>query len=180
MGYAIKEYKGGEEQALHVLKMFAEGFKIGEICESMQLSFAVVNGICKEEGNKEFLDQYRKNYMARVMDVPIANKRIRVDDLEKTRKRLLSCLDKLQDTDIKENCNVIRQLVAVLERAQNEMEQRPMLIAQIVSGYNDFGALNDDQLFEQREKLLALAQRSLLENRLNNAIIDVESEKNDN
>ena len=161
MGYSLKDSKISESKIMTVLKMHAEGWKYADICVTTELSYQSVHGLITEVSNKPFIDDFRRSYMARVMDVPIANKRIRLDDLETARLRLLGELKNIAEGEISKMSNVIRRLVEVLERAQNEMEQRPIYLAQIVSGYNSYGRLSDEELYEKREQLLRLAQRSL-------------------
>lgn len=161
MSYSLKDSRISEDKILTVLKMHAEGWKGADICATTELSYQTVHGLIVEPSNKPFIDDFRRGYMARVMDVPIANKRIRLDDLETCRVKLLDELSKVGEGEISKMANVIRRIVEVLERAQNEMEQRPIYLAQIVSGYNEFGRLSDEQLYEKREQLLRLAQRSL-------------------
>lgn len=161
MGYTLKDSKVAEPKIMTVLKMHAEGWAPKDICVTTELSYPSVHGLITEPSNKAFIDDFRRGYMARVMDVPVANKRIRLDDLETARVRLLAELAKIPQGEISKFSNVIRRLVEVLERAQNEMEQRPIYLAQIVSGYNSYGRLSDEELYEKREQLLRLAQRSL-------------------
>ena len=161
MSYTLKDSRICEDKIMMVLKMHAEGWAPKDICETMELAYTTVHGLIVEPTNKAFIDDFRRGYMARVMDVPVANKRIRLDDLELARVRLLAELKGIEDGEIAPVCRVIRNLVEVLERAQNEMEQRPIYLAQIVSGYNEFGRMSDEQLYEKRQQLLAVAQRSL-------------------
>ena len=95
MGYSIKESKVEEGKIMRVLKMHAEGQKISTISENTELAYSTVKGLVEEQSNKAFIDDFRKQYMARVMEVPIANKRVRLDDLEIARKRLLEILEGL-------------------------------------------------------------------------------------
>jgi hypothetical protein len=161
MGYTLKDSKVAESKIMTVLKMHAEGFKVADICVTTELAYATVHGLIVEPSNKAFIDDFRRGYMARVMDVPVANKRVRMDDLEVSRKRLLHELSLLADGEISKVSNVIRRLVEVLERAHNEMEQRPIFLAQLVSGYNSFGRMTDEQLYDKRQELILLARRSL-------------------
>lgn len=170
MGYLLKETKVGEEKALRVLQMYAEGRSYTEIGEVCELSYAVVKGLTTEVGNKQFVDQFRKNYMARVMEVPVANKRIRLDELEGLRVKVAKLLEGAGE-NVSVVCKLVREMLGVLERAQNEMEVRPLLLAQIVAGYNEFGALSDEKLYERRMELLRLAQRSLVDN---SKVLDVD------
>ena len=161
MGYSLKDSKVAESKIMTVLKMHAEGFSGQDICSTTELAYATVHGLIVEPSNKAFIDDFRRGYMARVMDVPVANKRIRMDDLETSRVRLLAELSGVAPGEISKVGNVIRRLVEVLERAHNEMEQRPIFLAQLVSGYNSFGRMSDDQLYEKRQELIMLARRSL-------------------
>lgn len=161
MSYSLKDSPLTETKIMTVLKLHAEGWKLAQICDTTELPYGTVNGLIKEPSNKPFIDDFRRGYMARVMEVPVANKRIRLDDLEEGRLRLLSELRLIPEGKITDACKIIRNLVEVLERAQNEMEQRPIVLAQIVSGYNEFGRLSDAELYEKRQELLSMATRSL-------------------
>lgn len=161
MGYRLKDSNITEAKIMSVLKLHAEGWKPSDICTTVELNYKSVAGLIAEPTNKAFIDDFRRGYMARVMEVPVANKRIRLDDLETSRIRLMAELRLVPDGEIRPVCQVIRNLVDVLERAQNEMEQRPVFLAQIVSGYNEFGRMSDEALYEKRQELLSIASRSL-------------------
>ena len=161
MGYSLNNSKLGEKTILRVCKMYAEGWKMIHISETTELAYQTVQGIVAAADNKQFIDEYRKQYMGAVYDVPVANKRIRLDDIEKIRIRLVDELEKAIAGDIGTVCKVARELINALERAQNEMEQKPFVIQQIIAGYNAFGRMSDEQLYAEREKLIEVARRSL-------------------
>ena len=161
MGHSLNNSKLGEKTILRVCKMHAEGWKNIHISETTELAPSTIRGIVTEADNKQFIDEYRKQYMGAVYDVPVANKRIRLDDIEKLRVRLLGELLLAESGDVQTVCKLARELIGALERAQNEMEQKPFVIQQIIAGYNAFGRLSDEQLYEEREKLIEVARRSL-------------------
>lgn len=177
----VKDCGLPEKTSLLILKLHAEGLSYENICETTQVQYSIVTGLCKESLNKSFIDQYRKNYMARIDDVDISHKRIRLDDLNVARVKLMKELSVVSDGDVTTACKLIRSLIDTLERAQNEMEQRPIQLAQIISGYNAFGALSDEKLYEQKQELIDMARKMSMGRSYSVAtgskdIVDVESE----
>lgn len=150
----------GEDKMMLCLRLHAEGWSDAQVAVDTGLAVAECKKICKEEKNLPFIKQFRESYMAKVMDVPIANKRIRLDDLEKSRKKLLKIID---DRDLekaeerKECCVAIRRLGEVLELAHSEMDKEAMKVFFLMGMENR----SDDELMARRDELLNLARISL-------------------
>lgn len=164
--YLIKDIRretGIEDKtALLVLRMTAQQQSVAKIEEISGLTKGQIQKIVEEEGNKVYIDDFKREYLAAVMEVGISNKRIRMDDLQYARDRLLAELTRLPvGEDMPGVCKIVRELVVVLDRAQNEIEYKPMQLDQLIAGYNALGRLTDEQLYERKEALVKMAARGM-------------------
>jgi len=160
----IAPSKFNEEQRILVCKMYAEGMGGTEISRFIKSEWGIdykptsVKELAEREKNKPIVKKFRDEWMARVRDVPIANKRVRVEDLEYVRLRVMDlirsneCENKTQKEEFR---NLVKTLNEIIVNAREEMEKKPFLMV----GLGDFGDKTDDELIAERDEILRQAER---------------------
>jgi hypothetical protein len=153
------------EQRMFVLRMRGEGIDCGSIRKEIKEKFGIsmtyksINDTCNAKRNQPFVKQFRDMYLAKVRDVPIANKRYRLDDLERARKKIVSALERnpLQTkSDKSEYLAFAGRLNQLIEQAREEMERKPHLIHNTVV---NMGELTDAQLHTRKQELIERFRR---------------------
>lgn len=156
--------KLNDEQRIATYKMYAENITPLEISKWIKENWSIeyqadsVSHLVKTERAQPFLKRFKEDYLNRVKEVPIANKRIRVDDLEIVRLRLMRLIkdNPLETKAQKEEFRfLVRSLNDTVTNAREEMEKKPF----INLGLGDFSDKSDDQLIEERNELLKQAER---------------------
>lgn len=158
-----------DEQRLLVCRLSAEGHTNTEIVSYIKENWGIdftSNGVVTVLETKRYqihIRGYREAYLKRVKDVPLANKRLRLDDLQFLREKLFKAL-KANNLETKaqrdEFRNLSRSLSEVIASCREEMEKKPNLIP----GFGLVGDLSDktdDQLIGERDEILKGAARAL-------------------
>ena len=90
--------------------------------------------------NKDFsqkIEKYRQFYLANPMDVAIANKRIRLDDMDRERRRIIATIDAhyvdkkdglIIESKVKTYLGLMKMLVEVEREGREEVERKPDLL----------------------------------------------------
>lgn len=161
---ARMERKLNDEQRLLVFKMYAEGIGAPEMSKWIKENWDIVYqpdsiySVVRTERAQPYLKKFKEQYLARVKEVPIANKRIRVDDLELIRLKTVKllkenpCETKAQREEFR---FMVRTLNDTISNAREEMEKKPF----INLGLGDFTDKTDDELIAERNELLKNAER---------------------
>ena len=157
--------KLSHDQRVLVLRMFAEGMGYADIKREIRDQFNInmacssIQQTCLAKKYASLVEKLRNTYLAKVKEVPIANKRYRLEDAEKLRKKINGQIDKLK-LETKADKQLFIQLSGELRRvnaeAREEMEKKPQLVQQAILNMGD---MSDDQLFEQKEQLIARYRR---------------------
>ena len=160
-------YKLTNDQRMFVLRLHAEGYNSGDIKRELLEKYNVsilhnaINKTCAALKWQSRIKEFRDVYMAQVRSVPIANKRIRIDDLERERQRI-NTLIKKNPRKTKSDVTQYLQLVAELRRlavvAMEEMEKKPHMFQNVVIGMGD---MSDEALHRRKEELARRYQASL-------------------
>ena len=166
------------DKYLLCLRMYAEGYTPAKI-----LRYLKENNIpCPEnknfylifhrKTNQDIIDKFRKEYYNKVSEVPIMNKRIRADHLQRIANLLEKTIEKFTDKDgslkiSKESFNKANELLKrindMLISARDEMEKRPQSVVQVFAGEISIEELInrerdiDAKLIEKRAKGLSIA-----------------------
>lgn len=114
---------------------------------------AILN-TCKAKKHQPRIKEFRDKYLADVRAVPIANKRIRIDDLERERVRLNELIKKnprKTKSDIQQHLQLVAEMRRLSEVAREEMEKKPHLFQNVVLGMGD---MSDDALHERKRELI--------------------------
>lgn len=156
-----------DEQRLMVCRLSAEGRTPTEVVayikEEWKISFTTtgIQTILKTKRYQVPLKQYRENYLKRIKDVPIANKRLRLDDLQFLREKYMKalranpCETRAQRDEFRA---LSRSLNEVIISSREEMEKKPNLIP----GFGLVGDLSDksdEELIGERDEILKQTER---------------------
>ena len=161
----MAERKLDNDQRHVVLRMYAEGNTLGVIQQHLIEEYKITLGrnsiyaTCHSKVNEKFIKSYRETYLAKVKEVPIANKRIRVDDLEKVRMKLIELMEK-NPCETKshklEYVSLSGELRRITDCAREEMERKPNLITTTIMNMNE---VSDGELHSRKDELVRKAQR---------------------
>ena len=153
-----------EKERLFILESYGEGTSIPNISLIFiskfrkKISHSAVTSVCHEEDNKAVIENYRSNYLVRIKDVSIANKRLRLNDLQNMRDRLFLIAEQLDDTTPEgrsELLLVFRRIHEIICVARDEMEGKSNAFTQI--NVTQLSNLSDEELQRRKEILLAKA-----------------------
>lgn len=169
----IEKFKVVETDKDYVLRLHAEFKTIKEIKEvivevlgkeSPLNSLMIIEGIIKDPVNDLWIKTYRNRYLKRIGDLAVANKKVRLEDLELLRGKFLdqirsnACLDPVQ---CKEFRAVAKGLSEVLMSAKDEIEGKGMTFNQF-NVIGDFNDKSDEELANRRDELIKQAERALI------------------
>lgn len=158
--------KLSDDQRHIALRMYAEGIGPSDISKYIKSEWSIdytpegVSSLVKSKVHEPFLNRCREDYLKKIKDVPIANKRIRIDDLEKVRNKVMKALEENKcatKTEREEFRQLVRTLNDIIINAREEMEKKPNLVP--VMGLGDFSDKSDDDLIAERDELLKQAER---------------------
>jgi len=153
--------KLNHDQRMFVLRMYAEGHSCSEIKAELHSRCSItmaVNSIqdtCNAKKYQNFIQEFKELYLAAVKSVPIANKRIRLDDKEKIRLQLNKMLSENKcktKADKAEYLSVVGRLNMIHAETREEMEKKPQFIANVAMG--NMGSVSDDELHKRQNELL--------------------------
>ena len=163
----MAESKLTHDQRTHALRLYGEGYKYADIQRELRIQFGVflhhesIRSTCQAKVNQPIVNRCREDYLRRIKDVPVANKRFRLDDLERERQKINRLLNEntgKTEEEEKRYLILLRALLEIIASARDEMEKRPQLLAGI--GLSDeFRDRTDEELVAERDELLRHAQR---------------------
>ena len=159
-----------KDERMDIYRWSGEGYTLREICKMFnnrspsckRARIPTVEAVLAMPEAHKFVAKFRMEFLKTVKDIPVAEKKVRLDDLESLRQRLMhivnNCHLERGDKNISRFLTVSRRLIEVLDIARNEMEQRPGVSIGIGFG-NDGGLseLTDEQLQQQRDDLIRRA-----------------------
>lgn len=163
------EPKLKDEHRMIACRMSGEGVSYRDILTFLKNEYKISmtrNGIIsmlESKRSQPFVKRFREDYLRKIKDVPIANKRIRIDDLERIRKKIISQLDsnELNTRERREEFrHLVRTLNDVIINAREEMERKPQLIAGL-GLIGEFSDKSDDELIARKDELVKCAHNSL-------------------
>lgn len=162
------EAKLNHEQKLIVYRLHAEGLTDRDIKAEIQNRYEVdmtAKGIYKSRTTqkaKPYIDHFKKQYLADIKKVPIANKRIRMNDKELIRSKCVEMIEKNKlktKGDKLEFLQVAGRLNQISMEAREEMEKKPHMFGELMGAMREF---SDDDL-EKRKRELILRLRTASE-----------------
>lgn len=164
----MAETKLSTDQRMIVLRMYGEGCNYPEIARYCKEQFGIkiqpnaIRDTCNAKKWQPYVKDFRDRYMAAVKSVPIANKRIRIDDLERERLRLIDLIKKnprKTKSDITQHLSLVAELRRLTDCAREEMEKKSHLFQNVVVG--SIGERDDEYLHNRKEEILARARATL-------------------
>lgn len=175
-----------EEEFLYILRLHAEFVKPERIQESLQSKYgqnsALGNSLIRikhvigDTNSRLIIAQFRGAYLNRIKDVPIANKRVRLEDLEEVRDKVITDLkqNKLLDAEQKMEFRLMaKSLKDTLDCAREEVEGKSIVFNQL-NVIGDFGDKSDDELASRRDELIRKASRVIATEAFNGRTVRVD------
>ena len=144
-----------------ICKLHAERVKPAKIIKIMEeelpgkyvtLTYKNIKHVTDSPENKHKIDKFRAVYLANPMDVDIANKRIRLEDLDRERVRIVATIEKRCGKDglIPKKgwsmyTTLIRRLIDLEVAGRDEVERKPDLL-EAFSRFGPLADLTDEEL----------------------------------
>jgi len=160
---------------LQIYKLIGEGYKPIEVVRAINKSMKdqKIAGSIRMPGLERILalpeasnwiSKYQMKFLEKVKTIPIAEKKVRMDDLEMIRNRLLHLLSTLKpgQGEFSKFMAVVRRTLDVLQLARDEMEQRPNLSIGIgVGDGGELSGIKDKAIQQEYRELLNKASKAL-------------------
>jgi hypothetical protein len=113
-----------------------------------------------------YVSKFRMEFLKTIKEIPISDKKVRLDDLERLRQRLMNLINNCQlnrshPKDITLFMAASRRVIEIIEIARNEMEQHPGLSIGIGLTQGDLSELSDDDLKNKRDELIKRATAAI-------------------
>ena len=159
--------KLNDEQRMFVYRCFAEYMSSTDIKRllmenyKIELNIDTIMTIGRANKAKAHIEKFREEYMQKIKSVPIANKRIRLDDLEKTRIKLAEMIEGnplKTKSDKAEFLMCTRRLNETVCVAREEMERKPLMVQQM--SFSDYSSLTDEELQQRKRDIIEKEFRS--------------------
>ena len=153
--------KLNDEQRMFVYRCHAEYLMPLDIKRMLTENYGVVittatiGTICRANKAKAHIEKFREEYMQKIKSVPIANKRIRLDDIEKTRVKLVELINSnplKTKGDKAEFLMCSRRLNETVCVAREEMERKPLMVQQL--SLSDYSSLTDEELQQRKRDII--------------------------
>ena len=171
-----------------VCKLHAEGVSVSKIIEILEPKYGKlyprnVYTIIHSEDSQQAIQKHRDLYVNNPMAVDIAHKRIRLDGLDRERRRILKEISAMCGDTYEElgripakgwtrYTTLVKRLLEIYEKAQNEIEKKP----DMVNFFQSF--VKQDITDEELRKQIAEIDEKLLKLRIENFDKDDSKEKN--
>ena len=128
-------------ESLHILlRMAGEGHSPTDIWRYFEAeniphpTRQAIDQLTRSAVHQITIKDYKEAFMGRVMDIPIANKRVRIDDLEKVRTRLIRTMENLinkehriSDKKVSKYLSLAKRLKEIIDSARDEIEKKPLI-----------------------------------------------------
>lgn len=162
------------DERMYLYRLAGEGYTPREISNTFNLAkfgkarirVPGVQKILELPEAYRYVAKFRTEFLKNIREIPIAEKKVRLDDMEKLRQRLMhiiiNCHLEKGQRGAKEVARFIQAtkcLKDILELARGEMENRPELAKDLNKKEEELSDFTDEQLKEQREELIRKAQR---------------------
>ncbi len=166
-----------EKEKDAIIKLYAHNSTPHQIrhfvSENMKLNISVetIFKVVQAPESAKSLRKYRNEYYMKIMEVPISNKRVRLDNMEEVRVKIMEDIhaNDVVDAGFRENVKVLN---SVFTTARNEIEGNPNMVANIT--INDFSEKSDEELREMRRELIDQAKRAVAQTIAKDEAIDAD------
>ncbi|MFA6100410.1 MAG: hypothetical protein WC750_06115 [Patescibacteria group bacterium] len=163
------------DERVKIYKLAGEGYTVAEITRLFNMSqpkdarstrIPGIHKILQLPEAHRYVSKFRMEFLKTVKDIPISQKAVRLDDLERLRQRLMNLINNCQlnrshPKDISLFMAASRRVIEIMEIARNEMEQHPGLSIGIGLTQGDLSDLSDSDLQGKRDELLRRAAATL-------------------
>ena len=147
------------DQRMFALRMYGEGVEVASIRREILQRFGIslqhkaLYDTFKAKKHQPYIKAFRDSYLAKVKSVPIANKRVRIDDLEKERirlRKLINAIPMKTRSDKSLYLSLVAELRRIMDAAREEMEKKPHMFQNVVIGMGD---MSDAALHKRKTDL---------------------------
>lgn len=161
------------DERIEIYKLSGEGYSTREISRmfngartgAAQIRIPGIEKILALPEAHRFVSKFRVHFLKSVEQIPISNKAVRLDDLERIRQRLMHIITNCHldrgPKEISKFLMTTRRLIEITDLARNEMEQRPGVSIGIGLGQGDLDDLSDEQLKARRDEIIRRASKSI-------------------
>ena len=161
------------DERIEIYKLSGEGYSTKEITRmfngtragAAKVRIPGVERILAMPEAHRFVSKFRIDFLKSIEQIPISNKAVRLDDLEKIRQRLMhivtNCYLDRGPKEISKFLMCTRRLIEITDLARNEMEQRPGVSIGIGLGQGDLNDLTDEQLKARRDEIIRRAAKAI-------------------
>lgn len=108
---------------------------------------------------------HRMHFLKSVKEIPITDKKVRLDDMENIRQKLRAAMDNIHFSQgpraMTRFLQMTKRIIEVLDMARSEMEPKSGVSVNIGLGQGEMGELSDEQLQTERNNLLRKAGLSV-------------------
>lgn len=151
-GYSAREIS-------QMYKRHQTGDLKGKVIEGRQgVKYPAVERVLTSPEAARFIGKFRTEWLKTIKEVPVAEKKVRLADLEHMRVSLMNLILVLRPRrpgEFGPFMTSVRQLTNVLSMAKDEMEQKPGFSIGIgLGGGQDFEDLTDKQLQSKRGEII--------------------------
>jgi len=155
-----------EEQRLMIYRLFAEFRRPSKVItilketHGIDVTASMVRDMCRDVSAIPYIQRFRDEFLVRVKEVPVANKRVRVDALQTVLDELMEYMDGKvgpdgNGLDMNELLMIHRRINETLAQAREEIEGKPTIMQQF--NVTQFSNLSDDELQRRKEEIIAKA-----------------------
>lgn len=142
-----------------ICKMYAGGFSIHEILNELKpkytsLKYLTIYRIIKSADLQKTIEKYRQIYLKDPLTIALANKKVRLEDLNRERLRIMGSIEKQCDKDgliPKKNWSryttLAKRLIEIEIAGRDEVEKKPDLF----EAFSKLGPLADKSTPELRK-----------------------------
>ena len=165
-GTALAAANLTEPQRLLVYRLWAEFKSPAKVSSWLQqetgvsLSPSSIKSICSNPEAMMLVQKFRDEFLMKVKEVPIANKRIRLEELESNRLEINE-MKELVDIDKSsgrgEKLMMQRRMNETVCAAREEIEGKPLIMQQF--NFSQYSSLSDEELQKRKEELLVKAKK---------------------
>lgn len=161
------------DERIQIYKLSGEGYSTKEISRmfnggregAAKIRIPGVEKILAMPEAHKFVAKFRIDFLKSIEQIPISNKAVRLDDLERIRQRLMhiitNCHLNRGEKEVSKFLVCARRLIEITDLARNEMEQRPGVSIGIGLGQGDLHDLTDEQLKAKRDELIRRASKAI-------------------
>ena len=159
----------GEEARMLVFKMYGEFHSTTKIAEEIKkrynykLGTDTVNDMVTTKSGSMYVKSFRDEFLAKIQEVPISNKKVRLLDYDKNLNILNGMIDELSKKVKKTNSErfalvrLISHSTSLKAEIREEMEKKQLLLQNVNLS---MGGVTDEQLQRRKRELLESIKRA--------------------